>query len=98
MAGRGERERGRAAMQAIREVLYEHWDPIGLKGMLPGDEYDDYIGGVYRLLVARPSEDEVMAHLRRIDPCGDEYLRGRAHLRRVAQLLLAIERSGGEQT
>ncbi len=28
---------------AIREILFKHWDPIGLGEHLPRDEYDRYI-------------------------------------------------------
>ncbi len=36
-------------MQAIRRILVDDWDPIGIQGAGPEDEYDAYIGGLYRL-------------------------------------------------
>jgi hypothetical protein len=34
---------------AIRQILYHEWDPIGIAGVGPGDEYDAYIAPVYRV-------------------------------------------------
>jgi hypothetical protein len=42
--------RGRDIQDRIGRILYEDWDPLGLRGVAPSDEYDSYIGGVYRLL------------------------------------------------
>jgi hypothetical protein len=52
---------------AIRHVLMDLWDPIGIKDE-PGaqDEYDAYIGGVYELLITGASEDSIEDHLWRI--------------------------------
>ena len=36
---------------SIRRVLLAEWDPLGAKDIAP-DEYDAYIGPVYRLLVS----------------------------------------------
>jgi hypothetical protein len=29
-------------LQQMREILWEKWDPLGLKGIAPVDEYDSY--------------------------------------------------------
>ncbi len=49
---------------AIRDVLMNNWDPIGIKNE-PAcrDEYDSYIGTVYRLLTSRASTEQIAAHL-----------------------------------
>jgi hypothetical protein len=43
-------KRAAEIQDAIRQVLYRDWDPIGVCGVAPEDEYDSYIGGVYRIL------------------------------------------------
>ena len=30
----------------IRRILLDHWDPIGLAGIMPDDEYDSYIPAI----------------------------------------------------
>jgi hypothetical protein len=63
-----ERERrAREIQEAIRQVLLHDWDPIGIADE-PGaqDEYDSYVGGVYRLLASGASEAEIDRHLQRI--------------------------------
>ena len=52
----------------IRQVLLNDWDPLGSSGCdLCADEYDAYIGGVYRLLANRASALEIATHLTRIE-------------------------------
>jgi hypothetical protein len=48
---------------SIRQILYHEWDPIGVAGSAPGDEYDSYIGPVYRILVGTRSEQELVEFL-----------------------------------
>ena len=63
-----EREhRGREIQQKIGTILYEDWDPLQLRGAAPSDEYDRYIGGVYRLLVSRASCEQVAEHLAELE-------------------------------
>ena len=38
---------------AMREILFKHWDPIGLGAHLPRDEYDRYIPPLIALLYSR---------------------------------------------
>ena len=42
--------RAREIQQEISQILFECWDPIGLNDVLPRDEYDAYVGMVYRAL------------------------------------------------
>jgi hypothetical protein len=63
-----ERERrGREIYGRIGRVLYEDWDPFGLRGEAPSDEYDGYIGGVYRLLASGASCEKVAEHLAELE-------------------------------
>ena len=42
---------------AIRRVLYQEWDAIGVSSVGRDDEYDSYIAGVYRILATSWSEE-----------------------------------------
>ena len=53
----------RSIQERINLILYEDWDPIGMSGELPLDEYEAYVGGVYPLLAARATPEEVAEYL-----------------------------------
>jgi alkanesulfonate monooxygenase SsuD/methylene tetrahydromethanopterin reductase-like flavin-dependent oxidoreductase (luciferase family) len=60
------REKRAAEIQnSIRQILYREWDPIGVAGEAPEDEYDSYISPVYRILAGGGSEQEVVEYLAR---------------------------------
>jgi hypothetical protein len=83
------RDKGAAEIQdSIRQILYHDWNPIGFAGLLPEDEYDSYIGPVYRILAGTRSEAELIALLRwtesetiGVSPASDEQLRSVARKR-----------------
>jgi len=62
------KERIRAGKLLIRRILLEDWDPIGI-GDNPGaqNEYDSYLGGVYKLLARDASIQEIVWHLHEIE-------------------------------
>jgi hypothetical protein len=68
----GARERRASEIQQrIREILRRDWDPIGVADAPEArDEYDGYVGGVYRLLAEGASPRAVAEHLARIE--GDQ--------------------------
>ncbi len=49
----------------VREVLMQEWDPIGVRDVPQAqDEYDDYVGEVYVMLMdQRATEQEITAYL-----------------------------------
>jgi hypothetical protein len=51
----------------IGRILYQEWDPIGVSAAAPEDEYDSYIGPVYRILVGNRSEQELIELLFHIE-------------------------------
>jgi hypothetical protein len=60
------REKRAAEIQdSIRQVLYNDWDPIGVSGSAPEDEYDSYIAPVYRILSGSRSEQDLVEYLYR---------------------------------
>ena len=64
-------ERARRAREIhaeIGRVLLRHWDPLGVAEEPElADEYQAYIGGVYRLLVSDASDREIAEHLVRLE-------------------------------
>ena len=53
--------------EEIREILLNSWDPIGIKNEPQArDEYDSYIGGVYKLLKKGSSDEEIASYLWRV--------------------------------
>ena len=62
-----EKYESRRIRVAIRHVLMDVWDPIGVKNEPNAqDEYDGYLGGVYELLVSGASDEYIEDHLWRI--------------------------------
>jgi hypothetical protein len=59
--------RGRKIQDKISRILYEDWDPLGLKDVAPSDEYDSYVGGVYRLLASGASCEQLAEHLAELE-------------------------------
>jgi hypothetical protein len=58
--------RARQARQiysTINEILHTYWDPIGMNDALPKDEYEGYVGVVYRALADGKSETELVSLL-----------------------------------
>jgi len=51
--------------EAIRQVLISQWDPIGVMDdpEWPRDEYDSYIGEIYRYLARGESAELIARHL-----------------------------------
>jgi hypothetical protein len=86
------REQGAKEIQAaIRQVLYRDWDPLGVCNAGPEDEYDAYIAPIYRLLVALPKKEEVMAELRRIENGSIGIGTSEEALATAAEKLLALD-------
>jgi hypothetical protein len=85
--GESRTERAAGIQDAIRQIMFRDWDPIGVCGDLPEDEYDSYIGGVYRILATSRSEDALAQFL-----AGVELSEAPPdHLRALARKLLALD-------
>ena len=68
MKDQAQRPRAQEIRDAIREILLQDWDPIGVRDVPAAqDEYDGYVGGVYRLLASAASPEAVAEHLRAIE-------------------------------
>jgi hypothetical protein len=62
-------DRAREIQRQIATVLLRDWDPLGPDGRPEGsdDEYDAYVGPVYRLLASGATERELAEHLARVE-------------------------------
>jgi hypothetical protein len=60
--------RAKEIQRAIGEVLLRNWDPLGVKDVPEAkDEYDSYVGGVYRLIASGASAKQIAEHLVRLE-------------------------------
>ena len=57
----------RGIQDAINRILFESWDPIGLNEVLPEDEYNSYVGPVYRALANGAGEAEIISLLTELE-------------------------------
>lgn len=79
--------------ESIRLILWNDWDPIRVNNSFPDDEYNSYVGGIYRLLASGASEYQIVERLYQLETVsmglsalGDE----RERLKKVAQKLLEL--------
>ncbi len=86
-------------MKQIHAILWKDWDPIGVNSIAPENEYDSYIGEVYRLLASRCTREALVTHLIRMEietmglgplPSGPEP-QHKGRLETVADKLMAID-------
>jgi hypothetical protein len=84
---------------AIRNILLKEWDPIGVAHVPEAeDEYDGYVGAIYRMLIAHVPRLALVDHLWQLET-GHMALSGsRTHTEAIADRLLRlrdeVERSG----
>ena len=57
------------ALKEVQSVLWEHWDPLGLRELArwPTDEYDSYAPAILGLIRKGASVDQIAAHLAQIE-------------------------------
>lgn len=60
--------KARALLRAIREILVDEWDPIGVKDEpLAQDEYDSYTGYIAKLIIENRGDMAIAQHLQRLE-------------------------------
>jgi len=63
--------KGKELWQAVKEVLFREWDPIGINSNHGcHDEYDSYVGAIVRLLQAEADEYKITEHLHNLRRVG----------------------------
>lgn len=79
----------------INTILFRDWDPIGVSddSECPDNEYENYVGGIYRLVTRGGDVNELAQHLGRIETEQIELEKPdrEERCRRVAQKLLALK-------
>lgn len=85
-------DRAKRYHNAIRQILLEEWDPIGIKDFpdAPQDEYDSYISGIYHRLINRVPRHELFDYLWEIE---NDYMGlsgNRSHTETVIEKLVAL--------
>ena len=54
--------------EKIQRILMNEWDPIGVRDIPEAaDEYDSYLGDVYRLVVQSASASKIAEYLRYVE-------------------------------
>jgi len=62
------KERADQIQNSIRKIFLCEWDPIRIKDEPNAqDEYDGYIGGLYRILANEGTTDEIVDYLYKIE-------------------------------
>jgi hypothetical protein len=86
-------DRAKEIQEAIRAILVRHWDPIGVSDLpMAQDEYDSYIGPVYRVLSSSRSEEEIISFLSHVEANMMGFgAPDRDRLRKVASQLMAVD-------
>jgi len=78
--------------ESIRKILVEEWDPIGIEGIREAiDEYDAYIGPLYRMLVDGGTVDEIKNFLADIERSKINIVTSDETRRHVADDLLRLQ-------
>ena len=83
-------KRANEVRNVIRQVLFDDWDPIGINDIAPRDEYDSYIGGVYRRLVSGCTEDELCKYLGELETTAMASPTNADHRRMIARKLMEL--------
>jgi hypothetical protein len=84
--------RAREIQDSIRAILIRDWDPIHVQDIPEAqDEYDAYIGGVYRLLSSGASEFAIATHLASIERNSMGFSTSAEALLRVARCLRQLD-------
>ena len=86
-------KRAREIQESIRHILLHDWDPIGVADEPEAqDEYDSYIGGVYRILTTSRSEEALVQFLAgAVENLVSSQESAQDGLRSVARKLLALD-------
>lgn len=76
---------------AIRDILFDEWDPIGVNDIAPRDEYDTYAGKIYGYLRDGRDAHFLAKHLRHLESSAMDSLTNDEHRMMIANRLLAID-------
>lgn len=87
-------DRARATQSAIKRILLEDWDPIGISSLPDAqNEYDGYVAEVYRLLSRGATRSELIDYLWWVETEHMGLIADRQRTEKVASQLAGL--SGG---
>ena len=82
-------ERAKKYQDAIRRILLQEWDPIGVKDEpLAQGEYDSYIGQIYGRLIRHESREQLFEYLWLVETDSMGLYANRSRTDHVVELLL----------
>lgn len=86
-------ESAREIQRSISAVLLAYWDPLGPDGRPPNsdDEYDSYVGPIYRLLSTGASAQAIAEHLSSVEAEAFGFATDPVNLLPVAEKLLQLK-------
>ncbi len=85
------RDKAKHYHDAIKQILLQEWDPIGVKDIPEAqDEYDSYIGGVYSRLIRQVSERELFDYLWEVETVTMGLPGNPSHAEAIVEKLMAL--------
>ena len=76
--------------ESIRHILFYDWDPIGINDSALDDEYNSYVGGIYRLLASGASEYQIIERLFQLETISMGLNGNRERLKNIAEKLMKL--------
>jgi hypothetical protein len=86
------RDRTKRYHSAIKQILLQEWDPIGVNGIPEAqDEYDSYVWGVYSRLIRQASEQELFDYLWEMETVDMGLYGNASHTQAIVEKLMALK-------
>ncbi len=90
MSQKSKKERAAEIQESIRRILFYDWDPIGINDAGADDEYDSYVGSIYRLLASGADEYKIIERLYQFETNSMGLDGSREKLKNVAEKLMKL--------
>ena len=91
MSKQSKKEKAIEIQESIRQILFYDWDPIGINDFGPDDEYDSYVGSIYRLLASGADEYKIIERLYQFETNSMGLNGNREKLKNVAEKLMKLD-------
>jgi len=77
--------------QAIDEILWNDWDPIGVKDSAPRDEYQGYTPEIFRLKISGADKDSIAKRLNEIETKTMGLIGNIDHCKLIAEMIINLK-------
>ncbi len=85
------RDRTKHYHNAIKQILLQEWDPIGVKDIPEAqDEYDSYVWGVYSRLIRQVPQQELFDYLWEMETVDMGLYGNPSHTEAIVEKLIAL--------